>query len=837
MKLYMKMYEIRINYFKGGELMNKRLWGLMSAAMLAFTTVPGSVCAADSSETVLVTGKSPDGSYDCEVWNDQNIGEVSFDGAETEGGAFSAEWNGIHNCFFSKGHVLQSPEYATYRHFGNIDCDYEMDFTAGGVSSYGIHGWIENCNPVNSRPRQVEFYIVDGYNEFRPGGSQSFGQITDGDYTYDIYRNCLTSYEITPPEIDYYQYYSVISEAQNPVKENETVSVGRKIDIDKHFDAWRAVGLNMNGQLRDVSFYIDGWNSSGKAKLTKNELNIGTEPAPDYQILGSTSDDGYKYEVWNEKKLGEISFDGRETAGGMFSCKWDDTEYTVFSKGRFIPSGKTYQELPGLCCDYALDYTPHGTSYFGIHGWFTDCKGEYPTTEYFIMDGCCDWALPEGTELLGSTVIDGGCYALYRVVLAKAPTITGVQDYCQYWSVGGNSVTKANTTRSFDLRISIDEHFKAWEKAGLDMSGKLYEASFFVEGHHSSGEAKITKNQLSFSDDPQPAAAALPQNGTSVKRISGRVADGTYDYEVLNYDRVGEVSFDGAETEGGAFSAEWNDIRNCMVSKGHVFQTAGKTYTELGSICCKYKVELSQAGVSCFGVRGWLRNSESGQPETEYYIVDGFSQFVPLRNAESLGQVKDGSRTYDIFRIDVSPADAPETCYQYWSIIIDRENHAKNNFPISDTAKIIYELGGWISVDKHFKAWEDAGLEMSGQVGEVSFFIENWQSIGKAKVTMNNIEIANLPEADAVPQPSAEAITGDINCDGRTDVSDAVLLARYLNQDAEAVMTDQGKVQANVIKGELDSEDLSAILMFIAKKIPADRFPLDSLPAAGDASA
>ena len=817
--------------------MDKRLLSVMSAAMLAFTAVPGSVCAADSSESVLNIGKSPDGSYDYELWNQENIGEVSFDGAETEGGAFSAEWDGVYNCSFSKGHVLQSPECATYRHFGNIDCDYELDFTADGYSTFGIHGWIENCNPVNSRPRKVEFYIVDGYNEFRPGGSQSLGQITDGDYTYDIYRNCLTSYEFTPPEIDYYQYYSVISEAQNPVKDNEPVSVSHKIDIDKHFDAWRAAGLNMNGKLRDVSFYIDGWHCSGKAKLTKNELNIGTEPAPDYQIRGLTPDEDYIYEAWNEKKLGEVFFDGNETDGGVFSCKWDDTEYTVFSKGRFMPRDKTYQELTGLCCDYALDYTPQGTSYFGIHGWFTDCKGDYPTTEYFIMDGCCDWALPEDAELLGTTVIDGGCYALYRVVLAQAPTVTGVQDYCQYWSVGGNSVTKTGTTRSFDLRISIDEHFKAWEKAGLDMSGKLYEASFFVEGHHSSGEANITKNQFSFSDDPQSAASALPQNETSVKCISGRTADGTYGYEVLHYDRTGAVSFDGAETEDGTFSAEWNDVRNCTVSKGYVFQTAGKTYQELGSICCKYIMELSQAGISCYGVRGRIGNSASGQPETEYYIVDGYSQYVPLPNAESLGQVKVGGRTYDIYCIDVSPADAPETRYQYWSIVIDQDNPAKNDYPISDSVKIHYNLDNCLNVDKHFKAWEDAGLEMSGPVGEVSFFIENWQSFGKAKVTMNNIEIENLPEADAVSQLGTEAITGDVNCDGSTDVSDAVLLARYLTQDAEAVMTDQGKVQANVIKGDLDSEDLTAILLFIAKKIPAGQFPLDSLPATGDVSA
>ena len=62
------------------------------------------------------------------------------------------------------------------------------------------------------------------------------------------------------------------------------------------------------------------------------------------------------------------------------------------------------------------------------------------------------------------------------------------------------------------------------------------------------------------------------------------------------------------------------------------------------------------------------------------------------------------------------------------------------------------------------------------------------------------------------------------------DVSDAVLLAKYLNSDSSAKITDQGQVNANVIKGDLDTDDLSAILMFIARMITEDEFPLSKLP-------
>ncbi|MBR3446484.1 MAG: dockerin type I repeat-containing protein [Oscillospiraceae bacterium] len=61
---------------------------------------------------------------------------------------------------------------------------------------------------------------------------------------------------------------------------------------------------------------------------------------------------------------------------------------------------------------------------------------------------------------------------------------------------------------------------------------------------------------------------------------------------------------------------------------------------------------------------------------------------------------------------------------------------------------------------------------------------------------------------------------GDANCDGRIDVSDAVLTARFAAEDKNAVITDQGKANADVTgNGSVDSEDTTKILQYIAKKI------------------
>ena len=62
-------------------------------------------------------------------------------------------------------------------------------------------------------------------------------------------------------------------------------------------------------------------------------------------------------------------------------------------------------------------------------------------------------------------------------------------------------------------------------------------------------------------------------------------------------------------------------------------------------------------------------------------------------------------------------------------------------------------------------------------------------------------------------------VIGDVNCDGVVDVSDSVLLCRFLCEDADAVMTAQGRINADVNgDGKLTIDDNTALLDRIAKK-------------------
>ena len=74
---------------------------------------------------------------------------------------------------------------------------------------------------------------------------------------------------------------------------------------------------------------------------------------------------------------------------------------------------------------------------------------------------------------------------------------------------------------------------------------------------------------------------------------------------------------------------------------------------------------------------------------------------------------------------------------------------------------------------------------------------------------------------------------GDSNTDGKVDVSDAVLIARYLVSDVTATITDQGIRNSAVTNGtSVVSDDITKILRFIAKIINKDELA-PSQPTAG----
>ena len=74
------------------------------------------------------------------------------------------------------------------------------------------------------------------------------------------------------------------------------------------------------------------------------------------------------------------------------------------------------------------------------------------------------------------------------------------------------------------------------------------------------------------------------------------------------------------------------------------------------------------------------------------------------------------------------------------------------------------------------------------------------------------------------PEAEGKFLYGDTNCSGNVDVSDAVLLARFLAEDTKAQVTAQGRKNADCDgKAGLTSDDTTRILMYIAKLVTDDQ--------------
>ena len=151
----------------------------------------------------------------------------------------------------------------------------------------------------------------------------------------------------------------------------------------------------------------------------------------------------------------------------------------------------TYDQLGTVTAE--LDYTKSGTggqySYIGIYGW----SSSDPCVEWYIVDDSYNGmpVNPGNTTNNGTAHIDDGDYILYSRNTSgtggsKCSAVNGSipSSWVQYYSV--------RKTKRDCGQISISEHFKAWDAAGMKL-GKMDQAQILVEtGPGASGSVDFT---------------------------------------------------------------------------------------------------------------------------------------------------------------------------------------------------------------------------------------------------------------------------------------------------------------------------------------------------------
>ena len=219
--------------------------------------------------------------------------------------------------------------------------------------------------------------------------------------------------------------------------------------------------------------------------------------AADKQIRGNI--DGYEYEMWNQNNTGDVSY---EYEAGSFSCSWENIENLIALMGKsYDDQRKNYKAFDDVSFSYDIEFTPHGNAFYGAYGWTRN-----PLVEYYIVDGWGSWrpCASSNSELLGTTIVNGNEYEVFKTNRYNQPGLDGPNTFSQYWSVRTKSDSKNNTTNHVSGCIDVAKHLDSWQAMGLDTSGTLYEAVFNVEAYRSSGSVKLNSIKIGEGKDNTP---------------------------------------------------------------------------------------------------------------------------------------------------------------------------------------------------------------------------------------------------------------------------------------------------------------------------------------------
>lgn len=311
--------------------MKKHQWlAALCATTMAFTAIATDTVSAATVITENKTG-TEDG-YSYELWKDYGDTTMTLLG----NGTFSCEWSNINNALFRTGQKFDCTQ--SYKDFGRVTVEYACDYNPNGNSYLCVYGWTRN--PL------IEYYIVDSWGTWRPPGGDSIGSITADGAVYDVYKTIRENQPSIDGNTTFYQYWSVRREKRT----------SGTISVHEHFAAWEEMGLDMSGKFYEVALTVEGYQSSGKATVTKNILTMGgeatttTAPPP----VEPDADGYYFYDTfeedmggWNARGSSSLGYSSYSAMAGNSSLyvtdradTWNGAGHDL-SAGTFVP-GKNY---------------------------------------------------------------------------------------------------------------------------------------------------------------------------------------------------------------------------------------------------------------------------------------------------------------------------------------------------------------------------------------------------------------------------------------------------------------------------------------------------------------
>jgi hypothetical protein len=190
------------------------------------------------------------------------------------------------------------------------------------------------------------------------------------------------------------------------------------------------------------------------------------------------------WQIWSNQGSGTLT----TFSTPAFSAKWNNSgDYLGRLGFEWGNGGKTYDQYGTITAGFAFKKSGSGGgfSYIGIYGWSTN-----PCVEWYIVDdsfGAMPFT-PYNSSQKGTAMIDGENYKLYsNGTNGTGGSRCNASSWTQHWSIR----QKARQCGT----ITISDHFKAWDAAGMKL-GNLLEAKILVETGGGSGNVDFAVANL-----------------------------------------------------------------------------------------------------------------------------------------------------------------------------------------------------------------------------------------------------------------------------------------------------------------------------------------------------
>jgi endo-1,4-beta-xylanase len=244
-----------------------------------------------------------------------------------------------------------------------------------------------------------------------------------------------------------------------------------------------AGGANGSGGSANGGRSAGGANSSGGGQGTSGASGAttvdcsATMPTGGMQHSGNSQggSNNLAWQIWSNQGSGTLT----TFSTPAFSAAWNNSgDYLGRLGFEWGNGGKTYDQYGTITAGFAFKKsgTGGGFSYIGIYGWSTN-----PCTEWYIVDDSFGGMpfTPYNSSQKGSAMIDGENYKLYsNGTNGTGGSRCNASSWTQHWSIR----QKARQCGT----ITISDHFKAWDAAGMKL-GNLLEAKILVETGGGSG--------------------------------------------------------------------------------------------------------------------------------------------------------------------------------------------------------------------------------------------------------------------------------------------------------------------------------------------------------------